>query len=264
MPTFHHDPGDALIHYGRTGPDGPPVLCLPGLGTRSAYLAGLAGRLGRGLVLLDFPGTGQSEPLRGLRHDPATLAEVVIALILEIGEGAVDVFGHSLGGTVACLVAERRPDLVGTLIVGEGNFAPGGGAASSAIAAQDVEAFVARGFAERQAKLRARALEGDRLAAAIHAACRGDDPRALHEMAAGLVDLAPGVREAFLAHPGKRVFVYGETTFPGGDPARVTPDAPDPAPLEAAGALIEVVPGAGHLMPVEAPEATAEVLARHL
>jgi pimeloyl-ACP methyl ester carboxylesterase len=267
MPILHHRAGDALIHYGRTGPSGRPLLCLPGLGTRSAYLAGLSGRMGAGapgLVLLDFPGTGQSEPLKGLRHDPATLADVVIALIEEIGVGKIDIFGHSLGGTVAIRVAERRPDLVGTLIVGEGNMAPGGGAASSAIAAQEVEAFVARGFAARQAALRAKALEGDRLAAAIHAACRGDDPRALHEMAVGLVDRQPGVMEAFLAHPGRRVFVYGARTFPGDDPGRVTPDAPDPGPLRAAGVAIEVVPGAGHLMPVEAPGATAEALARHL
>lgn len=263
MPILHFRAGDALIHYGRTGPSGRPLLCLPGLGTRSAYLAELAGWLGP-LVLLDFPGTGQSEQLKGLRHDPARLADVVIALIEEIGAGALDVFGHSLGGTVACVVAARRPDLVGALIVGEGNMAPGGGAASSAIAAQGVEDFEARGFAARQAKLRAKALAGDAIAAAIHAACRGDDPRALHEMAVGLVDLQPGVTEAFLAHPGRRVFVYGERTFPGGDPGRVTPDAPDPGPLRAAGVRIEVVPGAGHLMPVEAPQATAEALARHL
>jgi len=266
MPYLIHTPGDALIWWSRTGPAGRPLLCLPGLGARAGYLAGLAGHLGPGgpgLALLDFPGTGQSEPLSGC-HDLDALAEVTIAVIEWIGAGPLDIFGHSLGGTVAICVAERRPDLVSSLIVAEGNLAPGGGAASSRIAAQPIEEFVASGFDTLQAKLRARGVAGDALAGALYAARRGDDPRALHEVSTALVQLRPGVLEAFLAHAGHRAFVYGARTCPETADVPPGPDAPDPATLRAAGVAVEVVPGTGHLMPIEAPEATAAAVAAHL
>ena len=41
------------------------------------------------------------------------------------------VFGHSMGGTVAIMLAISRPDLVSKLIVGEGNLVPDGGVGTS-------------------------------------------------------------------------------------------------------------------------------------
>lgn len=64
----------------------------------------------REVVLVDFPGFGQSPPVPpGQRATPAYLAEAVIAAIAAEGLDRSHVVGHSLGGLVALEVAARTP-----------------------------------------------------------------------------------------------------------------------------------------------------------
>lgn len=80
---------------------------------------GLAEDLGRLVLSPDLAGYGDQAGANEVSL--ATQAAQVVALIDEAA-GPVDVVGHSLGGIVAMLAAEQRPDAVARVISIEGNF----------------------------------------------------------------------------------------------------------------------------------------------
>lgn len=68
------------------------------------------------MIALDLPGHGESDPAPGaasIEEYAAVAAEVLGAL----ASGPVIVVGHSLGGSVAIALAARRPDLVRGLVL---------------------------------------------------------------------------------------------------------------------------------------------------
>lgn len=102
----------------RTGPaeGGEPALLVHGLGGSSLnwtdLVALLAGRVEA--EMLDLPGFGRSAPPAG-GYALRTHVRAVVERIQARGAGPVHLFGNSLGGAVATVVAARRPDLVRTL-----------------------------------------------------------------------------------------------------------------------------------------------------
>jgi len=99
---------------------GPRLLCLPGgPGRASVYLEELGGlSQERTLVRLDTRATGHSE----VPADPASLrfdrlAADVEALREQLGEGRVDVLGHSAGCLVAQAWAAAHPEQVRSLVL---------------------------------------------------------------------------------------------------------------------------------------------------
>lgn len=102
----------------RPGPadGGEPALYVHGLGGAGTNWTDLMALLGGRLAgeALDLPGFGHSPPpATGYGLD--THVRAVVRRVEQRGEGAVHLFGNSLGGAVSTLVAEQRPDLVRTL-----------------------------------------------------------------------------------------------------------------------------------------------------
>jgi pimeloyl-ACP methyl ester carboxylesterase len=99
--------------------DTPTAVYVHGLGGSSTNWTDLAGLLSGRLVgmAVDLPGFGRSEPPPGYDFAVASHVEVTIRLLESVGRGPVHLFGNSFGGTIALLVAARRPDLVRTLTV---------------------------------------------------------------------------------------------------------------------------------------------------
>jgi lipase len=98
-----------------------PVLALHCSLAHAGAWSGLAERLS-GITLTGFDqiGHGRAPDWDGLAdlHDAATAD--AIAMALHLGQGrAIDLFGHSFGGTVALRVALMRPDLVRSLMLVE-------------------------------------------------------------------------------------------------------------------------------------------------
>jgi pimeloyl-ACP methyl ester carboxylesterase len=93
--------------------EGPPLLLIHGYGGSAWNFSELAPLLpGRRLLIPDLPGHGASAPL----PSSASLAGYADALAATL-PGPVDVLGHSLGGVVALRLAERRPDLVRSIVL---------------------------------------------------------------------------------------------------------------------------------------------------
>ncbi|MER5967071.1 alpha/beta hydrolase [Streptomyces sp. NPDC002057] len=230
--------------------DGPVRVFVHGLGcTAASDFAHIAAHpaLGGGRALLvDLLGHGLSDRPAEFDYRMESQAAAVAAVLDHLGLTGVDLVGHSMGGAVTIHLAAARPELVGRLVVAEPNLYAGGGAFSSPVAAQDEEAFVARGFA-RMLAVAQRADYAARLRLA--------DPLAVHRSAVALVEgstPAPGDLLAALRAP--RAFLVGESSLPDADAEKVA----------AFGVPVIEVPRAGHNLMLDNPEGFALALAQAL
>ena len=121
-------PQGALLGYVELEGDGPPLVFLHGLGacspvynTRTAVDPALAGRH---VVMIDFLGFGISDRPVGFGYTMADHADSIARALDILGLREVDLVGHSMGGTVALVLAIRRPDLVARLVLAEPNSGP--------------------------------------------------------------------------------------------------------------------------------------------
>ena len=116
-PATFEEVGTARLNVRRTpGPDGVPAVYVHGLGGSSTNWTDLAALLApvAGGTAPDLPGFGYSEPEAGFDFSLQAHAEVVARHIEAVG-APVHLLGNSMGGAIALLIAERRPELVKTL-----------------------------------------------------------------------------------------------------------------------------------------------------
>lgn len=100
------------------GPDdGNPLLIAHGLFGSGRNWQSVAKRLGRRCVMVDMRNHGDSPWSDD--HSYAAMASDLAAVIEARGGGPMNVFGHSMGGKAAMMLALERPDLVGHLLVGD-------------------------------------------------------------------------------------------------------------------------------------------------
>ncbi len=103
-----------------------PVLILHGYLEQGAAWDAVARRLGRAVCAPDQRGHGRSEHVgRGGWYHFWDYVGDAATLIDHLG-GPLDVVGHSMGGTVALLLAATRPDAVRRLVLVEGLGPPDG------------------------------------------------------------------------------------------------------------------------------------------
>ena len=230
---------------------GPPLVFLHGLGCASSCdfvaVAHAPAIRGRRAVLVDLPGYGFSDKPAASSYGVESHATAVCELLDLLAPGPVDLFGHSMGGSIAITLAARRPDLLRRLIVAEPNLDPGGGVFSRAIAARSEQDYVAAGHA---AEIRAAVVSGDGAWASSMAVAL---PAAVHRDAVSLVrGCDPTWRERLLGLAGiPRTALFGERSLPDADHAR----------LPAVGIAAGVVPLAGHAMAIDNPHGLAAAIA---
>lgn len=115
MPTFSTHDGTKLAYH--VFGDGPPVVCLPGGPTDSAYLGDIGGLSAhRQLIRLDLRGTGQSatpQDIASYRCD--RLVHDVEALREHLGLAQMDLLAHCAGANLATLYVSRHPEKVSKL-----------------------------------------------------------------------------------------------------------------------------------------------------
>jgi lipase len=108
------------LHYLEWPSDGPPLVLLHATGLLAALWAPVAARLATRfhVFALDFPGHGDSaRPAREYRWE--AFAKDVRAFIAAVGLAQPHLMGHSMGATVAALLAARYPALVARLVLVE-------------------------------------------------------------------------------------------------------------------------------------------------
>ncbi|MBF6435602.1 alpha/beta fold hydrolase [Nocardia cyriacigeorgica] len=112
---------DTTVHGVHVSVDGdpaaPPVLLVHGSGATGATWAPVIPSLTTGyrVITIDLPGCGRSAPAP--TYAVAQQADRTAMVLDELGIRNPTVVGHSSGGYVATALVERRPDLVGELIL---------------------------------------------------------------------------------------------------------------------------------------------------
>ena len=232
---------------------------LPGLGVPLVFLHGLgcaascdfprvatdASLRPRRSLLLDFAGSGYSDKPDDFSYSLRAHTDCVIAWLESLGVPQVNLIGHSMGGSIAIMVAAQRPDLIQRLIVAEPNLDAGGGTFSRAVTQYSEEAYLREGHAH----LIDVAVRGNNH---IWAGCMSiASPLAIHRQAVGLVKgETVSWREQLYQLEMPATVLFGEFSLP----------EPDVAVLPQHGVQTAIVPQAGHSMMWENPTGVAAAI----
>jgi pimeloyl-ACP methyl ester carboxylesterase len=157
------------------------------------------------------------------------------------------VYGHSMGGSIAVMLAATRPDLVSRLLLSEANLDPGGGFLSRSVAEQSEEQFVASGHRAVLDKFKDWPTR--------IATLRDTDSIGFQRSAVSLVaGTKPTWRDRFYAMKLPKAWIVGDQSEPEEDIAKMKPQ----------GIPVFVIANAGHDMAIQNPAALAAAIARGL
>jgi pimeloyl-ACP methyl ester carboxylesterase len=247
------------LHMEFSGPEsGTPLVLLHGFGGDGSAWDAVKAELPDTVrvITVDLPGHGGSLDSDG-RGGAGRMAKAILAGLDAAGVTSFHLAGHSMGGAVSALIAMRAPDRVKSLTL----VAPGGMAKeinadlldryARARSADEIGACLdemsAPGFTTPPAVVdhfvAARAKPGQ--TEALDETYRAMFPNGPEEGQGVL----PGDALAALTMPVAVIWGTGDTVLP----------CPKPSALPASFAF-NVLPGLGHMLPEEAPDAVARVL----
>ena len=266
MPTITAN--DIQIYYEIHG-SGRPLVLISGLGYGlwqwRRMLPGLAEHFQ--VIVYDNRGAGQTDKPAGPYSAPMMAADLA-GLLDGLGVGKTAVLGHSMGGFIAQQLALDRPDLVSHLILAATNF---GGPNHIPVTLEaltimmdttsdpltrlqnGVTIAAAPGFPEAQPELFQSIIDYRLTGPVSPEACQA-------QMGVGL-----GLATAGVAYEGK----LGQTAVPSfilfGEHDKVVPVGnADLLAKELPNSQIIVLPGAGHIFPLETPGAANEAIIKFL
>ncbi len=247
MRTFDLGPTLGRLRYHDLPGGGTPLLFLHGVGCASSCdyprVAAEPALAGRRMLLLDLLGFGFSDRPAEFGYAVEDHARTVCALVDGLPLETLDLFGHSMGGAVAVVVAALRPERVRHLALGEPNLDPGGGFFSTPIAQMSEAEYVARGHAAAMRNTTDPVWAGSMAAAA---------PVAVHRGCVSLLrGASPTWRELLAALTMPRTVIIGAHSLPDSDTER----------LPAIGVDVRIVSQAGHSMAWENPAGLAAAIA---
>ncbi|MFI2412634.1 alpha/beta fold hydrolase [Streptomyces sp. NPDC018947] len=248
MEEAEFDGRGSRIRWTQTPGEEPARVYVHGLGAMSSvYHAHIASRpelAGRRSLFVDLPGHGLSDRPQDFGYTLDDHAGALAAALDAAGVTGAELIAHSMGGSVAVVLAHRRPDLVSRLVLTEANLDafPPPTAGSSGIASHTENDFVNGGHA--------RVLDG--VGPLWAATMRLADPRALHRSAVGLRHGSrPVMRTLLEGLSVDRVYLQGA----------LSGDLDGREALEAAGVRVVTVPDAGHNVMFDNPDAFTEAVA---
>lgn len=208
------------------------------------------------VILLDLRGHGQSRP-NSATLSPELLASDIERLIAHLSLGEVSLVGHSLGGNLAQELVRRAPERYRSLVVVDStwNAGPLSGVerASLRLAAPILQLIPARRLTQLMADASAATSSARQELSRAFGGMSKREFIAVWRATTAFVRQDPGYRS-----PVPTLLVRGEGDKTG-NIARAMPA------WAAADRLQEiVVPGAGHVATLDAPEATADALVTFL
>jgi lipase len=121
--TFDVPVAGGKLHVGRWGAGSFLVIAAHGLTATHAHFHALADQLGHEVTLLapDLRGRGRSSELGG-PYGMASHADDLLAILDHVGAAAAVALGHSMGGFVAAVAADRHPERFPAVILVDGGL----------------------------------------------------------------------------------------------------------------------------------------------
>lgn len=270
---FHTPVG--RVHALLAGGGGRTLVVLPGLQASAGDMARLLAQLARDyrVVAIDRPGCGLSDPLRSPSQPWSTWDQVISAVTGELSLDGFDLVGHSLGGLAAGRFAVAHPDQVGQLVLisplGLGRRIPLSWNLALVPGVMDLMALRERRDLVRQ-------VPGPSLAEGMgkRSSAAAPSPWELYRSAVGLrfgahSDLS-SVGRVFRPlglPPESRLLpalglLSGRVLVLWGSDDRRLPLSSAKAELDYyPGLRLDVIEGAGHLLPFDQPQMTAQLVA---
>ncbi|MEV7196521.1 alpha/beta hydrolase [Streptomyces sp. NPDC093510] len=252
MREARFDARGSRVRWTETEGAEPARVYVHGLGAASTvYHAHIAARpelAGRRSLFVDLPGHGLSDRPTDFGYTLEDHADALAAALDGARITGAEIIAHSMGGSVAIVLARRRPDLVTKLVLTEANLDPRPPvtAASSGIAAYSEQDFVSGGGYARVL---------GQISATWAATMRLADPLALHRSAVGLVaGTRPTMRHILMELPVNRVYLQGAASG----------ELAGSEELTASGVRVVTVPEAGHNVMFDNADAFVAVLADRL
>lgn len=246
----------------RTVGEGPPLLLLMGIGGNLGMWRPLVPHLGqRKLVMLDFPGAGESS----MSFLPPTMgwnALFVRILLCRLGLGPLDVLGYSWGGVLAQQLAIQHPRAVRRLVLA---------ATTAGVAAAPPSVRVARHLLTTRRYYSRSYFEA--VAPTLYGGRYRTD-RAMVESQAHERLRRPPSRVGYLAQvaafasycslPGLPLVAARTLVLAGGDDPMVPLINARLIARFLPNATLEVLPDAGHLLLMDSPEVAGPMIERFL
>ncbi|MEU1806319.1 alpha/beta hydrolase [Streptomyces sp. NPDC019937] len=231
----------------------PPRVYVHGLGATSpAYFTATAVHpllAGHRSLLIDLLGHGISDRPTGFDYTLESHADALATALTCAGVSNAELIAHSMGGSVAIVLAARHPHLVSRLVLVDANLDPiprmpsSGG--SSGIAAYSEQEFLADGWREVR----------DRVGPHWWSTMRLAGREALHRSATHLTrGTVPTMRELLLDLKISRTYLLPEADGP----------LPGADALTEAGVSVVAIPDCGHNVMLDNPEAFARATAAAL
>jgi len=251
---------EAFVRYLEIPGGDPPLLWLHGWQcTSSGELLEAAVQpalAGRRCVLVDFLGHGYSDRPEKFGYTLQDHADTIVTVIDALALPECGIVGHSMGGTVAVLVASARADVVSLLVLAEGGPDPADPApdAPGHLANPSEADYLATGYPQLLAGLAEKGLADPAGISAAHVGItRVVDPRAIYREASSM-DSTDGRALAAvlvgLAMP--RWYLRGELSEPEPEYERF---------LGESGIGLRIVPATGHAMGLQNPTGLAATVA---
>ena len=211
-------------------------------------------------ILVDLFGFGFSDRPERFGYTLEDHAGTVARLLDELGLADCEVIGHSLGGSIAIVLAALRPDLVRSLTVAEANLDPGMGPFSADVLRRGEREYVNEGFASALEQMRVAIREDpDSSLAPIFQMIALSSPLATYRTARSLTgDRHPTLRKQLVGLDLPRAFLVGSRTVEA-DEKPASGEAGEG--LDGTGVRRLIVPDAGHVMMYENPEGFAQAIA---
>lgn len=244
------------LHYHEQG-DGPLAVLIHGYPLdHTMWLEQMAALSDiRRVVALDLRGCGDSAPVTGETVTMDDFASDVAGLIQALGETKADVVGLSMGGYVALALWDNHSDLVRSLVLANTKSGNDSIEAKAGRQAQ-AESVVADGREALATKLRGALLaDGHELAVAARLRTMAEDTP---------VEAFVSCLRGMAARPDRTGSLAGITVptlvISGQNDGLIPPAVSQEMAEAIPGAEFVTIPGAGHLSPMEKPEAFAEAL----
>jgi pimeloyl-ACP methyl ester carboxylesterase len=206
-------------------------------------------------LIPDLPGYGRS-PWPEEPQSLGATARHLASWLRDRERDAVTVVGHSMGGVIATLLAERDPDLVHAVVDVDGNVSLGDCTFSGRAAAEDEATFAASAFATLRDRVLANAGD-DAALRGYYVSLRLADPRTFHRHSLELVALS---RREELARRLRSL--QGAACYIAGAPGGASPRSLEL--LADVGVPVTVISPTGHWPFVDRPAEFAAALIRYL
>ncbi len=256
---YAHIPGTRL-HYRERG-SGPTALMVHGFPLDSTMWIDQMDRLAdvRRCIAVDLRGFGLSDPIGDESLDMQSHARDLVELVDHLGADAVDVIALSMGGYVAMAMARLRPELIRSL----------------ALVDTRAEADSEDGRVSRDAMAAAVLADGRRALAATLETVLLPPAAALNVRARirtmieacryeTIVAALAGMRDRSDQREALPRIGVPTTVIVGELDVLTPPESSRVMAASVPGAALHVIPGAGHMTPMEAPDAVAAILRAHL